>query len=89
MFYDIIIMLIVLNFLTAKNTILRNGGVTHMGTTIEITFSAKDLKQAARLQQQFVTQMEAIGYQFHEFKAVPAKNKVEATLVLVRKRKSI
>lgn len=57
-----------------------------MGTSVEMKFVAKDLKQAARMQQQFVTQLDIIGYQFSQFKAIPANGKIDVTLTFVRKR---
>lgn len=54
--------------------------------SVEIKFEAKDLKHAAKLQEQFIRQMEVIGYQFKEFKAIPEGNKVNSTLTIVRKK---
>lgn len=53
---------------------------------VEINFAAKDLKNAAKLEEQIVKQMEVIGFQFKEFKATPVGNKVNVTLSLVRKK---
>lgn len=55
--------------------------------TVEIRFEAKDLKHAARNQEQFTKQMELIGYQFKEFKAIPEGKKINVTLLLIRQKK--
>ncbi|MGN1301312.1 MAG: hypothetical protein ACI4U9_02135 [Clostridia bacterium] len=56
--------------------------------SVEIKFLAKDIPQAARLQQQILTQMGLIGYTYKEFKVIPTdKNKVETTLILEREKK--
>lgn len=57
-----------------------------MGASVEMKFVARDLKQAARMQQQFVTQMDVIGYQCSEFRAVPGNGKVDVILTFVRRR---
>ena len=57
-----------------------------MTNTVTLNYSAKTLNQAARMQQQFVKQLEVLGYQFKEITATPeGKTKVNVTLVLVRK----
>ena len=55
--------------------------------SVEIRFEAKDLKHAARNQEQLAKQMELIGYQLKEFRAIPEGKKVNVTLLLIRKKK--
>ena len=60
-----------------------------MANTVTITYTAKSFTQAAKMQQEFVQQIEALGYQFKEISACPeSKNKVQATLIFVRKTKN-
>lgn len=58
-----------------------------MGASVEVKFVARNLTQAARMQQQFVTQMDLIGYQCSEFRAIPGNGKVDVISTFVRKQK--
>lgn len=56
---------------------------------IEISFDAKDIVAAAKKQQQFVTQMQPLGYEFSkvEFQPTP-KNKIQGKITLIYQNKS-